>query len=57
MKKNITVKLIIIVGILTILFFVWRQYRLRHLSYSPEINKVLIMAGENRSELENIKSE
>jgi hypothetical protein len=35
-------------------YFIWQRYKWNHPPYSPEINAVLFMAGNNRSELEKV---
>ncbi|MDR1338747.1 MAG: hypothetical protein LBK58_01610 [Prevotellaceae bacterium] len=36
------------------LYFTWRHYRWKNPLWSPEINAVLFMAGDNRPELEKV---
>jgi hypothetical protein len=50
-KENIVI-LVFAVLIAGALYFTWQRYRKYNLPYSPEINEVLFMAGDNRSELE-----
>jgi hypothetical protein len=37
-----------------VFYIIWKQYKWNNLSYSPEINTVLFMAGDNRPQLEKV---
>jgi hypothetical protein len=52
-KNNIigTVSILLIAGSI---YFTWRRYQWNNPPYSPEINAVLFMAGDNRAELEKV---
>ncbi|MDR2009047.1 MAG: transglutaminase domain-containing protein, partial [Bacteroidales bacterium] len=59
MKYDKTGKKIIVTTILSLLiagsiYFAWRRYLWNNPPYSPEINAVLFMAGNNRSQLEKV---
>ncbi|MDR0698836.1 MAG: discoidin domain-containing protein [Tannerella sp.] len=45
---------ILILIIAGLLYFTWRKYQWLHPPYSPEINSVLFMADDNRTELEKV---
>jgi hypothetical protein len=56
-SKKTTNSLIMSAFILLItssVYFTWRYYQWKNPPYSPEINAVLFMAGNNRSELEKV---
>jgi hypothetical protein len=57
MKKNKWTNIILTVLILFAIgfaYYTWRRYQWYNPPYSPEINAVLFMAGDNRSELEKV---
>lgn len=53
MLKKI-ISLVFIMVIAGFGYYSWRCYRQAYPPYSPEINAVLFMAGDNRSELEQV---
>jgi hypothetical protein len=52
-KRNIVLTILILVAA-GFIYFTWQRYKRYHPPYSPEINAVLFMAGDNRSELEKV---
>jgi hypothetical protein len=52
--RNNIITAILIVIIAGSIYFTWRRYLWLHPPYSPEINSVLFMAGDNRTELEKV---
>jgi hypothetical protein len=52
--KNIITTTLIIVLLAGSIYFTWNRYSKHHPPYSPEINAVLFLAGDNRAELEKV---
>jgi hypothetical protein len=52
-KNNIVTSIYILIFV-GLIYFTWRWYCWNHPPYSPEINAVLFMAGDNRPELEKV---
>jgi hypothetical protein len=52
-RKNIIILTVLILCAVNS-YFIWQRYKWNRLSYSPEINSVLFMAGDNRPELEKV---
>ena len=54
MKISNIIKGILVLGLFVSLWFTWQHWQRLHPPYSPEINRVLFMAGKNRGELEKV---
>jgi hypothetical protein len=53
-KAKSIITTIVVLFVAGSIYFVWQHYRRNHPPYSPEINRVLFMADNNRSQLENV---
>jgi hypothetical protein len=53
-KGNSVITAVFVLLIAGSICFTWHNYRRNHPPYSPEINRVLFMAGDNRSQLEKV---
>jgi hypothetical protein len=53
-KGNSIITTVFIITIVGSIYFTWHNYRRNHPPYSPEINAVLFMAGDNYSQLEKV---
>jgi hypothetical protein len=53
-RKNIIIIITVLILFAGTVYFTWQRYRWNHPPYSPEINYVLFIAGNNRPELEKV---
>jgi hypothetical protein len=53
-KNNFFLVVLLLLLLFGLSYFTWRRYQRHHPLYSPEINAVLFLAGDNRSELEKV---